>query len=78
MRSPLQANALLGAPLALLDPLLWAWALGSAIAAAVRWNALRKAIALSPSAQPQPQPELAPELDPELLPAHAAGIDKQL
>jgi hypothetical protein len=63
---------------ALLDPLLWAWALGSAIAAAVRWNALRKAIVLPPSAQPQPQPELAPELDPELLPAHAAGIDKQL
>jgi hypothetical protein len=53
---------------ALLDPLLWAWALGSVIAAAARRFASRRAGALVPAAEPVP----------ELVAAHAAGIEKQL
>jgi len=56
---------------ALLDPLLWAWALGSVAAAAARRFALRGAIMLAPEAALQP-------VHDELVTAHAAGIDKQL
>lgn len=60
---------------ALLDPLLWAWALGSLAAAALR----RRALALA-AAQPTPAPLFDPasDLEPELISVHAAGIDKQL
>lgn len=57
---------------ALLDPLLWAWALGSAIAAAARRLALRRAGVLAPEAVP------VPVSVPELVVAHAAVIEKQL
>jgi hypothetical protein len=61
---------------ALLDPLLWAWALGSVIAAYARRLALRKLAALPPLLQPAPV--FASETDAELVPLHASGVDKQL
>jgi len=55
---------------ALLDPLLWAWALGSVAVASARALAARKAGKL-----PQAEPALVPEDIPELVPVHAAGIE---
>jgi len=61
---------------ALLDPLLWAWALGSAVAAAFGMAGARKGV---PRAEPAGlDPALDPALDPELVPAHASGIEQQL
>ena len=57
---------------ALLDPLLWAWALGSVAVTAARAVVARKA----GKALPQVEPALDPEDIPELVPAHAAGIEK--
>ena len=66
---------------ALLDPLLWSWALGSVVFVAVRQRAARKAgelatpAAPSPSpASPSPVPETSPLSEPVL--AHAAGNDQ--
>ncbi|NGZ85289.1 hypothetical protein [Duganella aceris] len=61
---------------ALLDPLLWAWAAGSAIAAFARRQSLRKLAALPPLLEPAPV--FASEADAELVPVHASGVDKQL
>jgi hypothetical protein len=58
---------------AMLDPLLWAWALGSVTVAVARARAARRAGALPPQAAPVPEPVL--EAVPELVPVHAAGID---
>jgi hypothetical protein len=52
---------------ALLDPLLWAWALGSVIFAGMRRHAERKATQL--------QAEAKPAADPELAPARVAGVE---
>jgi hypothetical protein len=61
---------------ALLDPLVWAWALGSVAVAVARMAAARKAGPLQPQAEPVPDLDL--DLDPELVPAHAANIEQQL
>lgn len=46
---------------ALIDPLVWAWAVGSVILAGVRWRQARQAAARAlPEAAPGPEPELAP------------------
>ena len=55
---------------ALLDPLLWSWALGSAVVAVRRQRAARRAAQLAPEAA-------SDELDmPEPVLAHAAGNDQ--
>lgn len=59
---------------ALLDPLLWAWALGSVAVAIARQAAARRAGKLQPQADPVPDLDL----DPEMLPVHASGIEQQL
>ena len=71
---------------ALLDPLLWMWALGSAVAAGVRQAAGARVPVMRPQAQPQPQtgqqagqqaglePVLA--LVPDAAPARAAAIEQ--
>jgi hypothetical protein len=61
---------------ALLDPLVWAWALGSVVVAAARMAAARKAGPLQPQTEPAPVPDLDLDVDPELVPAH--GIEQQL
>jgi hypothetical protein len=63
---------------ALLDPLLWSWALGSVVVAAARQRAARKAGQLSPQATPAPAPAPAPDLSPlpEPVLAHAAGNEQ--
>lgn len=53
---------------ALLDPLLWGWALGSAIAAGYRQYAGRKAGGVA-------QTLMAPEAEPELARPRAGGLD---
>jgi hypothetical protein len=55
---------------ALLDPLLWAWAVGSVILAGVRRYQVRKAALQAPLAAPV-------EAEPELAPAHAAGLETE-
>jgi hypothetical protein len=57
---------------ALLDPLLWSWALGSVVVAAVRQRSARKAAQLSPHAAPTPATTPLPE--PAL--AHAAANEQ--
>lgn len=53
---------------ALLDPLLWSWALGSVVVAMLRQAAARRA--------GQPAPQAGPEVDPELEPALAHANDQ--
>ncbi|NVM79089.1 hypothetical protein FHW83_004926 [Duganella sp. SG902] len=55
---------------ALLDPLLWAWALGSVILEGMRRHAARKAALEAQQAQD------AIVAEPELVQAHAASIDQ--
>ncbi len=55
---------------ALLDPLLWSWALGSAVVAAVRQRAARRAGQVSPQAEADVSPL------PEPVLAHAAGNEQ--
>lgn len=59
---------------ALLDPLLWSWAIGSVVVAAVRQRAARNAGQLAPQAAPAPAPDTAPLPEPVL--AHAAGNEQ--
>lgn len=55
---------------ALLDPLLWAWALGSVAVAVVRQRAARRAGQVAPQAEPDASPL------PEPVLAHAAGNEQ--
>jgi hypothetical protein len=57
---------------ALLDPLLWAWALGSVLVAAKRYYAARKSAVLKPAAAADLS-EISDES--ELVQAHAGGIE---
>lgn len=61
---------------ALLDPLLWSWAIGSVVVAAVRQRAARKAGQLPQrvTTAPAPAPDNAPLPEPAL--AHAAGNEQ--
>lgn len=63
---------------ALLDPLLWSWAVGSVAVAAVRQRAARKAAQQAPHAAPTPAPSPAPDTAPLPEPAlaHAAGNEQ--
>lgn len=55
---------------ALLDPLLWSWALGSVVFAMVRQRAARRTELLAPLAEPETSPIAEPVL------AHAAGNEQ--
>ena len=55
---------------ALLDPLLWSWALGSTVVAIVRQRAARRADLVAPLAEPETSPISEPVL------AHAAGNEQ--
>ena len=55
---------------ALLDPLLWSWALGSTVVAFARQRAARRAELVSPLAEPEASPI------PEPVLAHAAGNEQ--
>ena len=61
---------------ALLDPLLWSWAIGSVVVAAVRQRAANNAGQQAPYAAPTPAPApgTAPLPEPEL--AHASGNEQ--
>ncbi|WBS03889.1 hypothetical protein OU994_06260 [Pseudoduganella sp. SL102] len=61
---------------ALLDPLLWMWALGSAVAAGVRQAAGARVPAVQPALPPLQPPQPAPLLAAEPVPAGAAGIEQ--
>lgn len=63
---------------ALLDPLLWSWAIGSVVVAAVRQRAARNAGQLAPHATPVPVPAPSPDTAPlpEPVLAHAAGNEQ--
>lgn len=60
---------------ALLDPLLWSWAVASSIVAVRQAIAARRAAASPPQAELQPELALASSDDTELVQAHAAGIE---
>ena len=57
---------------ALLDPLLWSWALGSMVVAMFRQRAARRAELVAPLAEPETSPI------PEPVLAHAAAVNEQI